>query len=187
MLKLYRRGDITRYWEAWSTASEVTIHWGTVGEKGETREIHLRDGDNPNKIIEREATQPKKEGYRKIPNSKLSKLVIQYRVNGMGEANDLEKRVKVEEVMNECLDWKGLGHCDGGDIGSGTMNVFCCVVDPKIEVPHLLEGLRLNSLIDEAIVAIGDEPAVVWPDDFTGEFSHLTGHTCDLGFVQPCN
>ena len=31
--------------------------------------------------------------------------------------------------MNETLGWTGLGHCDGGSIGSGTMEACCFVVD----------------------------------------------------------
>jgi hypothetical protein len=46
-----------------------------------------------------------------------------------GSTADLDKRVAVEELMNEGLGWTGLGHCDGGDIGSGTMKIFCYVAD----------------------------------------------------------
>ena len=31
--------------------------------------------------------------------------------------------------MDEVLGWTGLGHCEGGSIGSGTMEVCCFVVD----------------------------------------------------------
>jgi predicted DNA-binding WGR domain protein len=109
MLKLYKLGDMTRYWEAWNTDTEVTIHWGIVGETGETRDIPLRSGENPNSIIKREAKQPKNEGYRKIPPSKSFRLVIQFRVDGMGSTIDLEKRIRVENLMSECLGWRGLG------------------------------------------------------------------------------
>ncbi|WP_201778926.1 hypothetical protein [Rhodopirellula islandica] len=34
--------------------------------------------------------------------------------------------------MNETLGWTGLGHCDGGSIGSGTMETCCIVVDFEI-------------------------------------------------------
>jgi predicted DNA-binding WGR domain protein len=171
MLKLYKAGNTPRYWEAWSTTNEVTIHWGNVGENGETREIQLRTGENPNSIIEREAKQPKSEGYRKISSSKLSRLVIQYQVDGMGSTNDLDKRIKVEELMNELLGWKGLGHCDGGDLGSGTMNVFCFVVDATKAVPQIVNTLKANDLAEGAVLAVGSEPKVVWPDDFKGEFA----------------
>jgi hypothetical protein len=34
--------------------------------------------------------------------------------------------------MDEALGWTGLGRCDGGSIGSGTMEVCCFVVDFEI-------------------------------------------------------
>lgn len=171
MLKLYKLRDMTRYWEAWNTDTEVTIHWGIVGETGETRDIPLRSGENPNSIIEREAKQPKKEGYRKIPPSKSFRLVIQFRVDGMGSTIDLEKRIRVENLMSECLGWRGLGHCDGGDLGSGTMNIFCFVVDATKALPRVVHELKANGLDDGAVLAVGSEPTVVWPEDFKGEFS----------------
>lgn len=171
MIKLYKTGDQTHYWEAWGTATEVTIHWGVLGERGETREIAIKASENPNRIIEREAKAPKKEGFKKIPSSKLERLIIQYQIDGMGEGSDLDKRIKVEELMNECLGWKGLGHCDGGDMGSVTMNVFCFVVDAKKSVPHVVEELKENGIIDGALLAIGERPKVVWPEGFKGKFS----------------
>jgi predicted DNA-binding WGR domain protein len=168
MIKLYKAGDELRYWEAWSTDIVVTIHWGVVGNNGETREIQFKQGENPNAIIEREAKQPKKAGYRKIPASKLQRLVIQYPVGEMGEVEDLDKR---EELMNECLGWKGLGHCDGGDVGGGTMNVFCFVVDAEKAVPHVVEELKANGLIDGATVVMGQKAKVVWPKNSKGKLS----------------
>jgi len=34
--------------------------------------------------------------------------------------------------MDDKLGWLGLGHCDGGSIGSGTMEVFCVVVNYRL-------------------------------------------------------
>ena len=88
----------------------------------------------------------------------------------MGDKRALDRRIKVEELMNECLGWRGLGHCDGGDIGSGTTNVFCFVVDAKVAVPRVVEELRANELLQGAVIAIGEKPSVVWPNDFKGRF-----------------
>jgi hypothetical protein len=59
-------------------------------------------------------------------------LMIEYAVVGMGSAGDLEKRHRLEGRMNKTLGWTGLGHCDGGSIGSGTMEVCCFVADFEI-------------------------------------------------------
>ena len=50
----------------------------------------------------------------------------------MGCGEDVEKRYLLQDRMNETLGWTGLGHCDGGSIGSGTMEVCCYVVDFEI-------------------------------------------------------
>ena len=42
---------------------------------------------------------------------------------------DLDKRHHFQDRMAETLGWTGLGHRDGGSIGSGTMEVCCFVVD----------------------------------------------------------
>lgn len=47
----------------------------------------------------------------------------------MGDAKDIEKRHRLEDRMNETLGWTGLGACDGGSIGSGTMEVCTFFVD----------------------------------------------------------
>lgn len=37
-------------------------------------------------------------------------------------------------MLNESLGWTGLGCCDGGSIGSGTMEACCYVVDFERDV-----------------------------------------------------
>jgi predicted DNA-binding WGR domain protein len=173
MLKLYKRArDVTKYWEAWSVDHEVTIHWGILGEIGETRTIQAETGKSVKSIITRESKSFRREGYKAIPISKLAQVVIQYEIDGMGTTDDLARRIQVENVMNNFLGWRGLGHCDGGDIGSGTMNVFCYVVDAAKAIPHIVQELRSKGLIDGAIIAnaLKSGTTVAWPEDFSGEF-----------------
>ena len=81
----------------------------------------------------------------------------------------------VEDVMNECLGWTGNGNCDGGDIGSGSINIFCFVVDPQIAAKSAVEWLRKKHLLQGAIMAYekDDDYIVLWPKDFSGKFSPL--------------
>lgn len=68
---------------------------------------------------------------------------IEYAVDGMGTGEDVEKRHRLVERMNETLGWTGLGACDGGSIGSGTMDVCNFVVDfetAKAVIAKDLEG-----------------------------------------------
>jgi len=103
---------------------------------------------------------------------RMNRTVVQYKVRGHGSGRDHDKRVMVENLLGEFLQESDLGYCDGGDIGSGTMNVFC-FVKPKRKVgKKIIDVLRKNSLLDGAIIAetLADEERVIWPPDFEGEF-----------------
>lgn len=123
MLKLYKRGPDGRlsYHEAWHTDAGVTEHWGLVGERGQTRE------HPPGKTLDLVLAEAKREGFSKAESERF--VIIEYKVNGMGTSKDLEKRHALQERMDDTLGWTGLGHCDGGSIGSGTMEVAVVVVD----------------------------------------------------------
>lgn len=174
MLKLYRvteRG--IEYWEAWATDKEVTLHWGKLGEEGENRDIPIKPGINPNDTIRSEAKPIRAAGFKALMRSQLRSVVIQYTIEGHGNTTDLDKRVAVEELMNERLGWTGLGHCDGGDIGSGTMNIFCYVVDAKIAAPVIVRELEARGFLEGAVIAETKRDAVdmLWPHNFEGTFS----------------
>jgi hypothetical protein len=55
--------------------------------------------------------------------------MIEYKVDGMGTDANLQKRRALQNRMDHVLGWVGIGECDGGSIGSGTMEVCCFVVD----------------------------------------------------------
>jgi hypothetical protein len=59
-------------------------------------------------------------------------LLVEYPIDGMGTGDDLKKRHRLEDRMNETLGWTGLGMCDGGSIGSGSMEVCNYVVDFEV-------------------------------------------------------
>lgn len=174
MLKLYRvTGRKKEYWEAWATTTEITIHWGKIGEEGEQREIPIQAAINPYDTIKSEAKPIRAVGFKPLKRSELRSIVIQYKIEGHGSTDDLEKRVAVEGLMNERLGWTGLGHCDGGDIGSGTMNIFCYVADAKIGESVIVRELKAGKFLKGAVIAerIGDTSKVLWPRKFKGSFS----------------
>jgi len=133
MIKLYKTIDSQlHYHEAWMDGSKITEHWGVVGERGKTAQ-HKRD----KKLSEEDALlavleSPLADGFAPFDEDEEVILLIEYAVDGFGTSKDLDKRHALEERMNETLGWTGLGHCDGGSIGSGTMEVCCVVVDFEI-------------------------------------------------------
>jgi hypothetical protein len=130
MLKLYKNvSGLLHYHEAWFDAGSVTEHWGPIGTQGESREHALADGQSPEKAIHAVLSSAISEGFRPIEMEDHATLLVEYSVSGMGTEDDLAKRHALEEHLDGTLGWTGLGFCDGGSIGSGTMEVCCVVVD----------------------------------------------------------
>ncbi len=131
MLKLYKMDDQPpRYWETWDNDDgSHTVHWGVLGETGETKTVKSSLLKKATDKIQSEIDGFVSKGYRPIEMGDHRILLIEYAVDGFGNSDDLDKRHKLESKMNETLGWTGLGHCDGGSIGSDTMEACCFVVD----------------------------------------------------------
>ena len=134
MLKLYRDdGSSTLYWEAWDDEQGgVTVHTGTVGQRGESTTIALADDSTPDAVIKELAEQPLAAGYRARDDEEHAEIVVQFAVEGWGAPKDIDFREAVHHELSEALGWTGNGHCDGGDIGSGTINLFLFAVDADL-------------------------------------------------------
>lgn len=125
-MRLYRRlGDgALAYHEAWRTASGITEHWGIVGDRGETHQ-HPAEA-----TIEGVLERSLKGGFAEATKEHF--VLIEYKIDGMGEEAELKKRFALQERMDDVLGWTGLGYCDGGSTGSDTMEVAVVVVDVEI-------------------------------------------------------
>lgn len=144
MLKLYKQKDNQLwYWETWDKDEKTAIvHWGIVGEQGENKEVKGGLFSSFRKNVQKEIDQKLKEGYAEFDQDKVSFLEIEYSIEGFGTEQDLAKRHRLEQKMDEILGWTGLGHSDGGSIGSGTMEVGCMVVDFDIAKKVIEKSLK---------------------------------------------
>ena len=131
MIKLYKRTTAGQldYHEAWMDGDEIVEHWGRVGDRGEQRTHAPVPGSTADAAIERVLASARANGFAPLRNGDLRWLLVEYPVDGMGTSVDLQKRHALEDRLNETLGWTGLGHCDGGSIGSGSMEAACLVVD----------------------------------------------------------
>jgi len=130
--KLYRDNGngTTDYWEAWETEpGNFMVHWGELGTRGESKTVGSGFFSSAHKKVEAEMREKVSEGFAPILPENHAVLIIEYAVDGMGSPEDLDKRHALEGRMNELLGWTGLGACDGGSIGSGSMEVANFVVD----------------------------------------------------------
>ena len=152
MLKLYRMsGSSKEYWETWEEAKDSHIvHWGVLGTRGETKTVKSGFLRAATSAIQAEIDGLVAAGFRPIASEDHAFLTIEYSVDGMGSAADLEKRHRLEQRMNETLGWTGLGACDGGSIGSGTMEVCNFVLDFDLAKQVIEEDLQDTEFADFA-------------------------------------
>ncbi|WP_084420603.1 hypothetical protein [Henriciella litoralis] len=134
MFKLYKReqdGTVSAYHEVWAEPQNRRLveHWGQLGEKGQTRTHRVKFFGSLEKQVDGLLSVPRQAGYGELDVSDHSVLLVEYAIDGDGTEDDVEKRHELEDLLNETLGWTGLGYCDGGSIGSGTMEAICFVVD----------------------------------------------------------
>ena len=149
MIKLYlKTKSAMRYHEAWIDGTKIIEHWGVVGERGETKEHKKDRKKSGEENILAVLAEPLADGFSPIDDDDLDVLMIEYAIDGMGNKKDLKKRHDLEDRMNETLGWTGLGNCDGGSIGSGTMEVCCLVVDFKTAKRLIAKDLAESKFSD---------------------------------------
>jgi len=119
MLKLYKQVDNQlHYWETWDKDNKTGIvHKGIVGEKGDFKEIKSGFSTNFHEKIQKEIYEQTENGFQPIEIENHYRLLIEFKVDGMGTEQDVEKRTRLQNRMDETLGWTGLGFCDGGSIG----------------------------------------------------------------------
>ena len=118
-----------------------------------------------------------REGYRSKSYAKAQTEIQDELMTIRFTAKMVEKlcdtlRNQVEEVLTECLSWTCNGFCDGGDLGSGEMNLYCLVLDPDAAKNTLVSALKKNHLLKGAVIAKRQRERyrVLWPEDFQGAF-----------------
>ena len=132
MLKLYRLSEEKKeYWETWSNDDgSHRVHWGELGTTGKSKVLKKSLFHNPQKAIQKEIDELIAIGFSEVDQTFT--LMVEYSADGFGTPEDLDKRARLQDRLNETLGWTGLGHCDGGSIGSDTMEVCNYVVDFEI-------------------------------------------------------
>lgn len=175
-LRLYRIVDgVTEYWQTWTEGTTAILQTGRIGEAGEVRRFLMSDSQQADAMLH-EVDQAERSGYRPRSLDDLAQVVIQYRLQTPGTVRDHDRRERIERMLSQCLLATALGDCDGGDIGSGEMNIYCDVVDADAAVTAIVNQLQQRGELDGAVIAkrarTGDtEYYVAWPKGYTRAFS----------------
>ena len=157
MLKLYKlNSEPKEYWETWDNDDGThTVHWGELGTRGRDKIVKNTLFKKAESIIQKEVDSVVGNGFSQVEDEYI--LLVEYSVEGMGNKEDLDKRYALQDKLNETLGWTGLGHCDGGSIGSGTMEVCNFVVDFEIAKQVIENDLKGTEF--ENFTRIYDEEA----------------------------
>jgi hypothetical protein len=150
-VKLYKRHDgRLLYREAWVDGEHVVEHVGIYGERGLTSQHEAPGPIRQREVMDAIAKDAKADGFNAVPEARLVGLLVSKEISGAGTKSDLRQRHALEDFLNEVTGWRGLGYCDGGSIGSGSMEAFCLVVDYKIAaevIERELASLQFNDFI----------------------------------------
>ena len=169
---LYRThpNAVIEYWDARLDGRRVTVHTGPVGEPDSARISRPLPGENPDAHLLRLRAEAAAAGFAELPDDAFVQLQVQWQVQGWGSTADLEFRHQVEDDLDACLKWTGNGCCDGGDIGSGTLNVFCFVVAVPAAIQSVLGALEAAERPAPHSIAIetADQFVIAWPPELAG-------------------
>jgi len=132
VFKFYKRTDDgLLYHEAWANGIVVVEHWGRCGERGEVKEHSTESADHVARVLGSIANEALQSGFKPIPEKRMKMLIVEYPIE-QATPEALQRRHQLEDEFNQLIGWLGLGHLDGGSIGSGTMEVALAVVDFEI-------------------------------------------------------
>lgn len=174
MLKLHKATETgIAYHEAWVDGERVVEHWGQLGDRGQTRDHALDTARSPLENLRSVLEPALASGYAEVPEEEYRTLVIVYAVDGWGSDAELDKQARLMERMDEALGSTGLGHCDGGSVGSGAMEVTCLVLDfelAKRVIQAELTGTEFanyEAILDETAADEAEDED--FPDDPDGD------------------
>ncbi len=184
MTKLYKKTkEKIIYWEIWKnddSDSKLIVHWGELGFTGEVIQIKRDSILEMDEIYLSKIQEKKEEGF--IEWETMSHMILQFKTDDTwGDVDDLDFRNKVWDQLNEILGWTGNGRVGGGDIGSGTNNIFFEVVDPEIAITSIVSGLDEVSGDKKFIVAM-ELPTEDNDDDVDFEINVLYPAGYESGF-----
>jgi hypothetical protein len=149
-IKLYRRDgkNVVDYHEAFVHDGEVHLHWGKLGEPGlgssRARNPKIEEEADLNKALE----PARQSGFEEISLDDHAVVLVEYTIDGMGNAKDLDKIYRLFDVLQDVLGASGLGHCDGHSRGSGTMEAACFVVDVELTRQVVAAALKGTEFAD---------------------------------------
>jgi hypothetical protein len=99
-------------------------------------------------------------------------MIVQFK--NEGDSVDVDWLFDFHEVLQDLLKRNKCGTLDGNDFGKGTINMYIVTKSLESAFDLVLINLKLYRLDSRAIIVKRhklNQYTVLWPEDFTGEFS----------------
>lgn len=151
-LNLKATENTMEYWHVWEDDANIYTYQGVLGFEGQGTAIPVLN-ENKDNVLSHLLDDVKRNGFLEVQEDALFTIVVQFPVAGWGSEADLDARIKLEDSLGAELRRTGNGDCDGGDIGSGSINIFLTAVNKDLAISTLLRSLEELGKRDEAIIA----------------------------------
>jgi hypothetical protein len=100
-------------------------------------------------------------------------LIVQFKTSG--RTDEFDWLIKIEDALIQAYSQNNRGKVDGHDFGSGVMNIFIFPKESwRSALEILIAHLKHQKALSQAVVILRtkvEKYTVVWPENFTGEFS----------------
>jgi hypothetical protein len=159
MIRAYKEvNDDLLYFHIWETdENNAVFYQGVMGNEGELEHVSANSSDELTDKINHKVDELNKTGWSGIDDDEYDVLIIEYKIEGDGTEEEHKKRQAVQDKMNEVLGWTGVGYCDGGSIGSGTMEICCIVFDYQLAYDIINEDLNETEFADFSRIYVDSE------------------------------
>ncbi len=159
MIRAYKEvNDDLLYFHIWETdENKAVFYQGVMGNEGELEHVSANSSDELTDKINHKVDELNKTGWSGIDDDEYDVLIIEYKIEGDGTEAEHKKRQAVQDKMNEVLGWTGVGYCDGGSIGSGTMEICCIVFDYQLAYDIINEDLNETEFADFSRIYVDSE------------------------------
>lgn len=180
-VKLYQQNQgALHFWQIYGVPDPavLVVSWGKLGQHDGFEEI-TGGGLNALKEKYKDLIEEKKlQGFSEW--STYKNMILQFETAGeWGDTDDLTFRNQIWESLNERLFWTGNGAVSGGDIGSGTINLFFRAISADSAVNTISNMLLEKKIGSRYLVAIehdAESPTndikIIYPPDYSGIFNY---------------
>ena len=183
-IKLYKEdGPVIYFWQIYGVPEPacLVLSQGKLGQVGEYQEIKDMPLDSLKEMYTRLIGEKREQGFGEW--EKFSNLTLQFQTNdAWGAGDDLTFRNDIWEYLDRYLFWTGNGAITGGDIGSGTVNLFFHAISPDMAVTTITAALAEKQISRPFIIALEDENItkqeppfgirVLYPGNYDGDFNY---------------